>query len=406
MGGRRCRAECGGRAEPVVCAEGVSLKGSCSPLTVWSRRRLAAPWGGKAGGGGLRTRPVRGSPQKRAGQPLAARGWRDWGFTASRRGAAGPGGRVPAITSRRPPRSAPLPNHPRDSQDGGARRRCGGEGGSRLRRPHGGEAAKASRAPLGWDKGPGTERFYPPLPPFTLPLLVPRGRRHRRPCPLARGARPPPEVRAAGGEGARRAVSAVGRRGGGGGLCVCVCVFPRRGRGAGAAASLGRRGTGVRPPAAVSAGRGPRGWGAEASAGAAGTFGWAAVGGGGETFSVSTSAPPRRWPGRRSSAPARRVQAGGPEGGGALRADLPCYRGRSCSGRTRPRRVCVFPKSMCNFNMQRALRQLELHRWGSALCPFGSRKPELCAPGSMRRAGSDGKNFVFILVLSWRLHVA
>lgn len=56
----------------------------------------------------------------------------------------------PAGAFPRPPRrdheSAPAfpPPTPRDSQDGGQRRRCGGEGGSRLRRPHGGEVAKAS----------------------------------------------------------------------------------------------------------------------------------------------------------------------------------------------------------------------------------------------------------------------
>lgn len=53
------------------------------------------------------------------------------------RGAAG-GAVWVKPSSSRDHEPAPASPRPRDSQDGGARRRCGGEGGSRLSRPHGG----------------------------------------------------------------------------------------------------------------------------------------------------------------------------------------------------------------------------------------------------------------------------
>lgn len=97
------------------------------------------------------------------------------------------------------PRSRVGARHPPTpySQDGGGRRRCAGEGGSRPSRPHGGaavNAARASGAPLPCDKGErGTQR--PPCAPSpSLPAPRRRGGRRRRrrlPFPLPPGSAAP-----------------------------------------------------------------------------------------------------------------------------------------------------------------------------------------------------------------------
>lgn len=162
----------------------------------------------------------------------------------------------------------------------------------------------------------------------------------------------------------------------------------RRYRGAGAIATLGRRGRGVRLPAAALAvssgpGRGrpgAGGRGAERRAGAAVTFRWAAVGGG-ENFLLFPVGP------TLPASPPAAAMAG--PGGARPRPGVRGRRGRRCSGRRALTERCLLTCHVTKAGQERAGGLGEL--LGRGVC-----SPDKCAvfPRSVRCVSWNGRGSV------------